>query len=145
VSLVCGRYEGIDDRVMAYVDEELSLGDFVMTGGEPAALAMLDAVTRLLPGVLGNAYSTEEESFGDGLLEYPQYTRPATFRGVGVPDVLKGGNHARVADWRRGQSLLRTSQRRPGLMIGREMSDKDVRLLEEAELFIDGKEESVSS
>jgi tRNA (guanine37-N1)-methyltransferase len=128
---------------MAYVDEELSLGDFVLTGGEPAALAVVDAVTRLLPGVLGNAYSAEEESFGDGLLEYPQYTRPAVFRGASVPGVLKSGDHGRVRDWRHGQSLLRTQERRPSLMTGRELSDKDVRLLKEArQQGTDGKEES---
>jgi tRNA (guanine37-N1)-methyltransferase len=117
--LVCGRYEGFDERVRAYVDEELSLGDFVMTGGEVATMAVLEACVRLLPGVLGNAESTTEESHSPatgGLLEYPQYTRPAEFRGAGVPAVLKEGNHAEIARWRAAQSRERTRERRPDLV-----------------------------
>ncbi|MBH23124.1 MAG: tRNA (guanosine(37)-N1)-methyltransferase TrmD [Myxococcales bacterium] len=132
LTLVCGRYEGVDERAIARMDRELSLGDFVLTGGEPAALTVLDAVIRLLPGVLGNEASAEDESFASGLLEYPQYTRPAEFRGVGVPDVLLSGHHAHIAQWRRGQGLLRTSTRRPDLMARLELSDEDRRLLEEA-------------
>jgi tRNA (guanine37-N1)-methyltransferase len=116
IMLVCGRYEGFDERVRSFVDEEISLGDFVMTGGEIAAMAIIEATVRLLPGVLGNAESTREESHGDdGLLEYPQYTRPADFRGHGVPAVLAGGNHAEIARWRRAEALARTEARRPDL------------------------------
>jgi tRNA (guanine37-N1)-methyltransferase len=115
VMLVCGRYEGFDERVRAHVDEEISLGDFVMTGGEVCAMAVVDACVRLLPGVLGNADSVREESFSDGLLEYPQYTRPAEFRGAKVPEVLASGNHADIAGWRAAQSIERTRARRPDL------------------------------
>ncbi len=117
VLLVCGRYEGFDERVRGLVDEEISLGDFVLTGGEVAAMALIDACTRLLPGVLGNAASTVEESHAPetGLLEYPQYTRPAEFRGERVPDVLAGGNHAEIARWRRLEAERRTAERRPDL------------------------------
>jgi tRNA (guanine37-N1)-methyltransferase len=116
--LVCGRYEGFDDRVRAHVHEELSLGDFVMTGGEVAAMAVVDACSRLLPGVLGNEASTIDESHSPdtgGLLEYPHYTRPAEFRGAQVPEVLLGGNHAAIAKWRREQAVARTRDRRPDL------------------------------
>jgi tRNA (guanine37-N1)-methyltransferase len=118
VMLVCGRYEGFDERVRAYVEEEISLGDFVMTGGEVAAMAVVDACARLLPGVLGNEASTIDESHSPetgGLLEYPHYTRPAEFRGVRVPEVLAGGNHAEIARWRREQAVARTRERRPDL------------------------------
>jgi tRNA (guanine37-N1)-methyltransferase len=118
VMLVCGRYEGFDERVRAYVAEEISLGDFVMTGGEVAAMAVVDACARLLPGVLGNEASTIDESHSPetgGLLEYPHYTRPAEFRGVRVPEVLAGGNHAEIARWRREQAVARTRERRPDL------------------------------
>jgi tRNA (guanine37-N1)-methyltransferase len=118
VMLVCGRYEGFDERVRAYVNEEISLGDFVMTGGEVAAMAVIDACARLLPGVLGNEASTIDESHSPetgGLLEYPHYTRPAEFRGVRVPEVLVGGNHAEIARWRRDQAVARTRERRPDL------------------------------
>lgn len=115
--LVCGRYEGVDERVLGWVDEELSLGDFVLTGGEVAALAVVDAVARLLPGVLGNELSAQSESFtGEGLLEGPQYTRPPEFRGLKVPDVLLSGDHARIARWRKEQALSRTRERRPDLL-----------------------------
>lgn len=116
VALVCGRYEGFDERVRHFVDEEVSLGDFVMTGGEVAAMAVIEATVRLLPGVLGNAASVEEESHGDdGLLEYPQYTRPVTFRGLGVPDVLAGGNHKKIREFRDEERRARTRERRPDL------------------------------
>ncbi len=115
--LVCGRYEGVDERVLEWIDEELSLGDFVLTGGEFAALAVIDAVARLLPGVLGNAESPVAESFaGEGLLEGPQYTRPPEFRGRKVPEVLLSGDHAKIAAWRREQALNRTRDRRPDLL-----------------------------
>lgn len=116
-SLLCGRYEGIDQRVLdRYVDREVSIGDFVLAGGEVAAAVIIEAVGRLVPGVLGNRASIEEESFTNGLLEYPQYTRPAEFEGVGVPPVLTSGNHAAVAKWRLAMSLRRTRDRRPDLL-----------------------------
>jgi tRNA (guanine37-N1)-methyltransferase len=117
IMLICGRYEGFDERVRSFVSDEVSLGDFVMTGGEVAAMAVIEATVRLIPGVLGNAESIQEESHGDeGLLEYPQYTRPADFRGQCVPEVLAGGNHAEIAKWRRTQALERTRERRPDLL-----------------------------
>lgn len=119
VMLVCGRYEGFDERIRGLVHEELSLGDFVMTGGEVAAMAVIEASVRLIPGVLGNEDSTREESHGEGgLLEYPHYTRPAEFRGQGVPAVLVSGNHAHIESWRRAQATERTLQRRPDLVKG---------------------------
>jgi tRNA (guanine37-N1)-methyltransferase len=131
--LVCGRYEGVDERVRAFVDGEVSLGDFVLTGGELVALSVVDAVARLLPGVLGNAGSTASESFEDGLLEYPHYTRPPVFRGVEVPAVLQSGDHARVARWRRWQALSWTRMRRPDLLARAGLSEEDRRLLDLAE------------
>lgn len=122
IALICGRYEGFDERVRSFVDEEVSLGDFVMTGGEVAAMAVIEAVARLLPGVLGNIESATEESHSQatgGLLEYPQYTRPVEFRGMKVPDVLASGHHAEIAKWRKAQSLSRTAERRPDLLPGR--------------------------
>jgi len=116
--LVCGGYEGLDGRVAAHVHEGISLGDFVMTGGEVAAMAVIDATVRLLPGVLGNEHSAEEESHSPktrGLLEYPQYTRPAEFRGAAVPKPLTSGNHKEIAAWRQRESLARTKARRPDL------------------------------
>ena len=113
--LVCPRYEGVDERIRALVDLELSIGDYVLTGGELAALVVVDAVTRLLPGAI-DEQSTIEESFGAGLLEYPQYTRPAEFRGQGVPDVLVSGHHEAVRRWRREAALERTRARRPDLL-----------------------------
>jgi len=128
--LVCGRYEGVDERVRPHVDEEISLGDFVLTGGELVALAVVDAVGRLLPGVLGNADSPGSESFEEGLLEYPQYTRPPEFRGASVPEVLQGGDHARIARWRRWHQLQLTRARRPDLLEAAGLSDEDRRLLQ---------------
>ena len=127
--LLCGRYEGVDERVMAEVDEEVSLGDFVLTGGEIAALAVVDAVARLVPGVLGNEGSSATESFEEGLLEHPHYTRPPEFEGRGVPDVLQGGDHARIARWRRWHSLQLTRQRRPDLFARHLLSKQDLELL----------------
>ncbi len=115
-ALVCGRYEGVDERVLDFVDGEISIGDFVLSGGEFAALAVIDAAARLIPGVLGNEASPVHESFAEGLLEYPQYTRPAEFRGRKVPDVLLSGNHADVARWRAEQAVVRTRVRRPDLI-----------------------------
>lgn len=114
---ICGRYEGFDERIrQGLADEELSLGDFVLLGGESAAMAMIEAVTRLIPGVLGNPDSSSEESFSQGLLEYPQYTRPPEFEGMKVPEVLISGDHARIEAWRNEQALKRTRQRRPELL-----------------------------
>ena len=123
--LVCGRYEGVDERVCAWVDEELSIGDYVLTGGEIAALVVIDAVARLLPGVVGNEASPREDSFATGLLEHPQYTRPEEFRGVRVPEVLLCGDHAAVARWRREQSLRLTLARRPDLLAGAPLDAAD--------------------
>ena len=127
--LVCGRYEGVDERVVKYVDAELSLGDFVLTGGEVAAMAVLDAVARLRPGVLGNETSPLMESFEAGLLEHPHYTRPPTFRGDAVPAVLQSGDHARIARWRRWHALQLTRARRPDLFARLELSKQDEKLL----------------
>ena len=131
-SMLCGRYEGVDERICEHlVDGELSVGDVVLAGGEAAALVVLEAVGRCVPGVLANEASTVEESFSDGLLEYPQYTRPAEFRGWPVPGVLLSGDHGRVADWRRAQSLARTIQRRPDLIEARGgLTDEEQALLE---------------
>lgn len=116
VGLVCGRYEGFDERIRAFCDDEISVGDFVLMGGEAAALVLIEAVARLVPGVLGAVESPVEESLSEGLLEYPQYTRPRAFRGMEVPEVLLGGNHAEIAAWRRRQSIIRTARRRPDLI-----------------------------
>jgi tRNA (guanine37-N1)-methyltransferase len=119
-SLLCGRYEGVDQRIVDHLcDGELSVGDVVLSGGEVAAMVVIEATGRLVPGVMGNAASAEDESFGDGLLEYPHYTRPAAFRGWEVPDVLRSGDHGRVARWRRAQALRRTLDRRPDLVDAR--------------------------
>jgi len=128
---VCGRYEGYDERIRTLVDEEISLGDFVLTGGELAAAVVLDATARLVPGVLGAEGSALTDSFSDGLLEYPQYTRPAEFRGMRVPEVLASGNHQAIALWRRQEQLRRTLQRRPELLQDAPLSDADRRFLEE--------------
>jgi len=126
LTLLCGRFEGVDQRALDHhAVAEVSLGDFVLTGGEIAAQAMIDATVRLLPGVLGNAASTEEESFSTGLLEHPQYTRPVEWQGRRVPDVLLSGDHGRIADWRRVQALALTRARRPDLIADREDSDAE--------------------
>lgn len=117
VTLVCGRYEGVDERVAEhFIEEEISLGDFVLAGGEVAALAVIEGIARLLPGVVGNPESTQSESFRGGLLEEPQYTRPADFSGWEVPEILLSGDHARIEEWRRQQRLERTRTRRPDLL-----------------------------
>lgn len=119
-SLLCGRYEGVDDRVRTDLcDGELSIGDYVLGGGEVAAMVVLEAVGRLVPGVMGNAASAGDESFSDGLLEYPQFTKPAEFRGMGVPEVLRSGDHGRIARWRRARALRRTIESRPDLIEAR--------------------------
>ena len=122
--LICGHYEGVDERVREHlVDDELSIGDYVLTGGELAAMVVVDAVGRLLPGVLGAGESIVEESHSSGLLEYPQYTRPAEFRGWRVPDILLSGNHAEIARWRRRRALERTRERRPDLLRSEHLAD----------------------
>jgi tRNA (guanine37-N1)-methyltransferase len=136
VTLICGHYEGIDERVREHlVSDELSIGDYVLTGGELAAMIVVDATSRLIPGVLGGDESTLEESHSGNLLEYPHYTRPPEFRGWNVPDVLLSGNHAEIAKWRRKESLRRTKQRRPDLFakldLGSKLDAKLVRELEE--------------
>ncbi len=113
--LVCGHYEGFDERIRAFCDMELSIGDYVLSGGEVPAMVVTDAVVRLVPGVLGDENSPRDESFSDGYLEYPQYTRPAEFRGMTVPEILLSGHHAEIEKWRREQARLRTRQRRPDL------------------------------
>jgi tRNA (guanine37-N1)-methyltransferase len=126
---ICGRYEGVDERVRAFVDEEISIGDYVLNGGEVAALVVIDAVARLIPGVIGRKESTEEESFSDGLLEYPHYTRPEEFRGMRVPAILLSGNHAEIARWRRRQAVWRTRDRRPDLLATANLSEEERRSL----------------
>jgi tRNA (guanine37-N1)-methyltransferase len=126
--LVCARYEGVDERIRELVDLELSIGDYVVTGGELPALVVIDAVLRLLPGAIDDA-STDEESFADGLLEYPQYTRPAVFRGMGVPPILVSGHHGEVRRWRHREALRRTLERRPDLLEARPLSVEERRLL----------------
>ena len=132
-SMLCGRYEGVDQRVKDHlVDGELSIGDFVLAGGEAAAICVLESVARLVPGVMGNEQSSLEESFTDGLLEYPQYTRPADFRGWTVPDILRSGDHGAIARWRRAESLVRTITDRPDLIEARGgLSEEEERLLAE--------------
>jgi tRNA (guanine37-N1)-methyltransferase len=134
LALLCGRYEGIDERVRAHlVTDEISIGDFVLTGGELPALALIDAISRLIPGVLGDPDGAFDDSHATGLLEYPHYTRPPEFRGWGVPPVLLSGNHAEINRWRREQSLLRTLRKRPDLLEKAELSDKDRKFLERVE------------
>ncbi len=127
--LCCGRYEGIDERVRTRTHEVLSIGDVVLAGGETAALVVLDAVARLVPGVMGNLRSAADESFAHGLLEYPQYTRPAVYRGLAVPEVLRSGNHAEIARWRRAQAVERTRRRRPDLLARADLTGEERRRL----------------
>jgi len=128
--IICGRYEGIDERIrQLYVEDDISLGDYVLSGGEIAAMAIVDAVTRLLPGVLGSCESAETDSFCDGLLEYPQYTRPPEFRDIRVPDVLLSGNHELIRKWRRRESLRKTRSLRPDLLKEISLSREDCALL----------------
>ena len=131
-TLLCGRYEGFDQRILdTVVDDEISLGDFVLAGGELAALCVIEAVVRLRPGGLGNDESSVEESFAEGLLEYPQYTKPASFRGRDVPEILRSGDHARIARWRRAQALTKTLARRPDLFTEADLTEKDRKILAE--------------
>jgi len=130
--IVCGRYEGIDERVRTIcIEDDISIGDFVLSGGEIAAMTIVDAVTRLIPGVLGSDESAETDSFCDGLLEYPQYTRPPEFRGLAVPDILLSGNHELIRKWRRRESLRRTRRLRPDLLSDGDLTKEDRKLLAE--------------
>jgi tRNA (guanine37-N1)-methyltransferase len=132
LALICGRYEGVDERIRQHLaTDEISVGDFVLTGGELPALLLIDAITRLLPGVLGDPDGAADDSHATGLLEYPHYTRPPEFRGWSVPEVLLSGDHARIQDWRRQQSLIRTRRRRPDLLATASLSDKDRQFLRE--------------
>ncbi|WP_274585669.1 tRNA (guanosine(37)-N1)-methyltransferase TrmD [Neisseria leonii] len=132
--LLCGRYEGIDERLLQHsVDEEIGIGDFVVSGGELPAMMLMDAVLRLVPGVLGDMQSAEQDSFSDGLLDCPHYTRPLEFQGMGVPEVLRSGHHGLIAQWRLKQSLSRTLARRPDLLAGRTLIPQEARLLAEIE------------
>ena len=128
--ILAGHYEGIDERVMELADDEISIGDYVLTGGELPAMVLIDCLSRFVPGVLGSAESAMDESFsGSGLLEYPQYTRPSSFRGMNVPEVLLNGNHAEIAKWRREQALIKTKKMRPELLEKAELSEKDRKFL----------------
>jgi tRNA (guanine37-N1)-methyltransferase len=129
--LVCGRYEGIDARVEHFVSREVSIGDYVLMGGELGALVLLEATSRLIPGVIKEAESHRQDSFAQGLLDYPHYTRPPEFRGLGVPEILTSGHHAKIAEWRRKQSLLRTKRHRPDLLEQVELTPKERAWLEE--------------
>ena len=130
--LLCGHYEGVDQRALdACIDEEISIGDYILTGGELAAMVLTDAVSRFIPGVLGSGESAEEESFSDGLLEYPQYTRPRELNGMEVPEILLSGDHAKIKAWRRQESLRATKKFRPDLLEKAELTDKEKKLLEE--------------
>lgn len=131
LTFICGHYEGFDERIRALVDQEISIGDYVLTGGEIPTMVVIDAVCRLLPDVLGEKESPLSDSFYNGLLEYPQYTRPRSFRGMAVPEVLLSGNHEEIRKWRRKESLKRTLQRRPDLLKSQEVSSKDKQLLTE--------------
>ena len=128
--MICGHYEGMDERIYRHADEELSIGDYILTGGEIAAMAVADAVIRLLPGALRDK-STEEESFENGLLEYPQYTQPAVYEGEAVPEVLLSGNHEKIRKWRLKESLRRTLERRPDLLAGRDLTREEEEILRE--------------
>ncbi|ANZ63794.1 tRNA (guanine(37)-N(1))-methyltransferase [Secundilactobacillus paracollinoides] len=137
LTFICGHYEGYDERIRTLVTDEVSMGDYVLTGGELPAMVMIDAITRLLPGVLGNEASAPGDSFSTGLLEYPQYTRPAEFRGMKVPDVLISGDHQKIDDWREAQSLKRTLERRPDLLDKLQLTAKQQHLLRDIQLELD--------
>jgi tRNA (guanine37-N1)-methyltransferase len=135
VIMICGHYEGVDERVAEHlVTDQVSIGDYLLSGGEPAAMAIMDCVVRLLPGAIGSELSLAEESHIGGLLEYPQYTRPPEFRGWKVPDVLLSGNHKEISDWRRRQSVLRTARRRPDLLRKAELTVTELNLVESTDL-----------
>lgn len=143
IIFVCGRYEGIDERAYALADEVISMGDYVLTGGELAALSVIDATVRLLPGALGDDMSAVDESFSDGLLEYAQYTRPAEYRGMCVPDVLLSGDHARIAQWRRRNAVERTAAWRPDLLEGANLSADEQEVAERIRRMREGDENCV--
>ena len=145
VLFICGRYEGVDERVRQYLaTHELSIGDYVLSGGEIAAMVVVDAMTRLVPGVLGDAEATAKDSHSDGLLEYPHYTRPAEFRGHGIPDILLSGHHANLEVWRRQQSLVRTLARRPDLLAEIDLTEADQKFLDSLqETPVDGGDEGI--
>ena len=131
--LMCGHYEGIDERAMSLFDREVSIGDYILTGGELPAMVLIDCVSRFIPGVLGDETSAEDESFSAGLIEYPQYTRPSDFMGLKVPEVLLNGNHAIINKWRRECALKLTKERRPELLLSAELTKKDIEYLESIE------------
>ena len=138
IALLCGRYEGVDERIRTrLVTDEISIGDYVLTGGELPALILIDAVTRLLPGALGDPTGAEDDSHASGLLEYPHYTRPPEFRGDTVPEILLSGDHAKIEKWRREQSLLRTLERRPDLLEKAELTEKEKKYVESLKLKVD--------
>jgi len=135
IVIICGRYEGVDERIRRHLaDREISIGDYILTGGELSALILIDAISRFVPGVLGNMRSVEGDSFSDGLLEYPQYTRPADYKGWKVPDVLLSGNHAQIENWRREESLRKTYRRRPDLLRKARLSPADKEILKKIKL-----------
>src|SRR6056297_664041 len=138
--IICGRYEGVDERIrQTIVDEEISIGDFVLTGGELPAMVLIDAVSRMISGVLGDENSSVKDSFYKGLLEHPHYTRPREFRGMQVPDVLLSGNHKMIKDWRRRESLKRTLLRRPDLLKNEDLSPEDIKIIEELKKELKGE------
>jgi len=143
IALICGRYEGVDERIREHlVTDEISIGDYVLTGGELPALMIIDAVSRLIPGVLGDPTGAEDDSHSMGLLEYPHYTKPPEFRGVKVPDVLVSGNHAKIEKWRREQALTRTFNKRPDMLEKAELSKTDLKFLEHLKHALSHNEES---
>ncbi|MCX7959133.1 MAG: tRNA (guanosine(37)-N1)-methyltransferase TrmD, partial [Deltaproteobacteria bacterium] len=145
ILFICGRYEGIDERITHFIDEEVSVGDYILSGGELAVCVIIDAVLRLIPDVVGNPDSVEQESFSENLLEYPQYTRPREFMGLKVPDVLFSGNHAQINKWRRYQSIIRTRQRRPDLFEKFSLTDEDKKIISQLEACYEDSEDSNES
>lgn len=134
IAIICGHYEGFDERIRTLATQEVCIGDYILTGGELASLVIIDAVGRLVPGVLGKIASVHDESFSDGILEAPQYTKPPEFRGMEVPEILRGGDHKAITRWRRKQALLRTLKRRPDLLEKADLSPADRKLLDEIEM-----------
>lgn len=128
---ICGHYEGYDERIRSLADREISIGDYVLTGGELATMVMIDAIVRLIPGALGDEQSAQNDSFSEGLLDYPQYTKPAVFRGLAVPEILLSGHHARIAAWRRRQALQRTAERRPDLLAKLDLTAEEREMLQQ--------------
>ncbi len=137
--LICGHYEGVDERVMNFIDTEISLGDFVLTGGEPAAAALIDSLVRLMPGVVGDRQSVEKDSFFNGILDYPHYTRPRVFQGMEVPEALLSGNHARIERWRKKESLRNTWFKRPDLLNRISLTAEEYKLLKETQMEVESK------